>query len=71
MIYKWQIAQLLDKWPVEHAPVESIKPEYRAPTCFCCAKFIRKAWHIHYKWKGNHRELHLCRKCGKKYGYKT
>jgi hypothetical protein len=68
MITKKQIFELLDKWPVEHAYPDDIKPEYRAPTCFCCTKFIRKAWHIHYEMKDQHRELHLCAKCGRKYG---
>ena len=68
MITKEQIYELLDKWPVEHQPVETIKPEYRAPTCFCCSKFIRKAWHIHFQTENQHRELHLCKKCGRKYG---
>jgi len=71
MITKSQITELLNKWPVEHKPVEEIKPEYRAPTCFRCTKFIRKAWHIHYETNNQHRELHLCKSCGEFYGLKT
>jgi hypothetical protein len=63
-----EIANELDKFPVEFTPIELIKTEYRAPTCFGCGRFIRKAFHIHYEAKGNHRELHLCRKCGEKRG---
>jgi len=66
-----EIVRELDKFPVEYTPIELIKTEYRAFTCFGCGKFIRKAWHLHYEAKGNHRELHLCRKCGLKFNLKS
>jgi len=71
MITAQEIGKLLDKWPVEHAPVRSIKPEYRRYTCFKCSRFMNKAWHIHYETNNQHRELHLCKKCGREYGLKA
>jgi hypothetical protein len=67
MLSNQQIGEMLDKFPVEYTPIELIKSEYRAPTCFGCGKFVRKCWHIHYETDNQHRELHLCRSCGRKY----
>ncbi len=44
--------------------------EYRGFRCGDCQRPIRKAWHITVKHKGRTWELHLCKKCGKKYNLK-
>jgi len=63
MITPKQIQKLIDKWPV------SYKPSFRRPCCASCGKTLWfRMWHIFHKEFGNKREIHLCWKCGKKYG---
>ncbi len=45
----------------------SLKPEYRNFRCANCQKYIHKAWHIWFDYKGFKCEIHLCRECFKKY----
>ena len=43
------------------------KPKYRGFRCANCQKYMHKAWHIWFDYKGFKCEIHLCRKCYKKY----
>jgi len=44
------------------------KPEYRRYKCGNCLKEINKAWHIWFECEEFKCEVHLCKKCGKKFG---
>jgi len=56
------VLSYLKKWP------RTWEPEYRIFVCGICERKIRKAWHCWVKAEGYNAELHLCNKCGKKYG---
>jgi hypothetical protein len=43
------------------------EPEYRGFRCANCQRYIRKAWHIWFDYKGFKCEIHLCKKCFKEY----
>jgi hypothetical protein len=52
---------------------KSKPPEYRGFRCGGCGKRVTKAWHVWVTagWMQSHPvkvEVHLCRKCGRKYG---
>jgi RNase P subunit RPR2 len=63
MITQKQLQKLVDKWDVNY------KPSFRRPTCANCGRTLWfRMWHVFLKEFGNKREIHLCGKCGKKYG---
>ena len=64
MISTKEAVKIIDKWSIDW------EPQYRGFICGGCGKTVRKAWHIHVKKFPYKRELHLCRKCGKKYDLK-
>jgi hypothetical protein len=47
---------------------KKMTPEYRGFRCANCSKYMRKAWHIWFDYKGFKCEIHLCKKCYKDYG---
>lgn len=65
MITQKQLQKLVDKWDV------SYKPSFRNPTCADCGKTMYfRMWHVFLKEFGNKREIHLCKRCGRKWGIK-
>jgi RNase P subunit RPR2 len=46
-------------------------PKYRRSLCSACLKEGNKFWHIWLNKGGYKKEVHICRKCGEKYGMKV
>ena len=66
MITQKQLDELVRKWGEPN-----LIPQYRRPTCANCGKTMYFGmWHCFIKEYGYKREVHLCKRCGKKYNLK-
>lgn len=63
MITQEQLRELADKWGEP-----DWTPKKRIPTCADCGANTVKPWHCWLKDDKFWKELHLCPKCGRKYG---
>jgi len=61
MITQKQLVALADKWEIDFTP------QYRMATCADCGAKVYRMWHCWFVAGGYKKEIHLCRKCGKKY----
>ena len=57
-----ELVRLANKWKIDW------KPKYRKATCANCGIEMTKMWHIWLDEGGYKKEIHLCKKCGEKYG---
>jgi hypothetical protein len=55
------LARLAAKWDIDW------EPKYRRATCADCGQNVHKMWHCWFKAGGYFKEIHLCRKCYKKW----
>jgi len=62
MITKKQILEILGTQHIDFTP------KYRRSLCSVCLTEHNKFWHIWLVGGGYKKEIHVCRKCGKKYG---
>jgi hypothetical protein len=64
MITPRQFDKLVSKWGEP-----SYKPTFRRPACASCGRTMYfRMWHIFSDKYGYKREIHLCGRCGRKYG---
>lgn len=64
MITQKQLKEIIEGWGEP-----DYEPKYRVPLCAGCGKRVYfRIWHIFLREYGFKREVHLCKKCGKKYG---
>jgi len=59
-----RLLKVVEGWNIKY------KPEYRSYKCASCLEHIIKAWHIWFDYKNWKCEVHLCKRCGRKYGLK-
>ena len=58
-----ELQKLVNKWPVYY------EPKFRRPCCADCGKVLWfRMWHVFLREFGNRREIHLCGRCGRKWG---
>ena len=65
MITSKQILDLIGQIKIDYSP------KYRRSLCTSCGKQGNKFWHIWLNDGGFMKEVHICRKCGEKYGMKV
>ena len=65
MITSKQILDLIASQSIDYTP------KYRRSMCTGCLRKGHKFWHIWLEDGGFKKEIHLCRKCGLKYGMKV
>ena len=64
MINTQQILDILNSQEIDFTP------KYRRSVCTVCLKEGNKFWHIWLNSHGWKKEVHVCKKCGLKYGMK-